>query len=260
MTPQVCHNPHTARMTFPSSMVPKTTNRTAGHTPYVHLSSKRKLEYSSTKKTVRNVARKTLLSVQENNNQNKLFYSLLPDGNAAFFAARGHPDGPMGYLQPALRACSEALTNNTSRYSDLVQRLNITSILPIVDPQTGMTKKFHYAGGTRSMDIKTFLFTFDSVDDCNERTCDNICTTLVNEFNNLFNLRIAFGGNAANFGSETKQSLNEIFLTQDVINLAMIAYFDAIMDGTFFEDKELVHKYFGDIQNVRDLFSGLFSH
>ena len=87
------------------------------------------------------------------------------------------------------------------------------------------------------MDIKTFLFTFESADDCNERTCDNICTTLVNKFNNLFNLRIAFGGNAANFGSETKQSLNKIFLTQDVINLAMIANFDAIMDGTFLKTR-----------------------
>ena len=40
----------------------------------------------------------------------------------------------------------------------------------------------------------------------------------------------------------------------------MIAYFDAIMNGTFFDDKELVYKYFGDINNVCDLFSGLFSH
>ena len=134
--------------------------------------------------------------------------------------------------------------------------LPLTSILQLVDPTTGMTKKFHYVGGTCSMDIKTFLFTFDSVNNCNERTCDNVCTTLVNKFNNLFNLHIAFGGNAANFGSEAKQSLNETFLTQDVINLAMIAYFDAIMNGTFFDNKEFVYKYFGDIKNICDFFLG----
>ena len=125
-------------------MVPKTTNRTAGHTPYpvMHLPTKRKLEYSSTKKTIRNVARKRLLSVHANNRQNKLFYYILPDGIAAFFSAHGYPDGPMGYMQPAIRVCSEALSDNNSKYSDLVQTLNITSILPIVDPQTGMAKKF----------------------------------------------------------------------------------------------------------------------
>ena len=241
-------------------MVPKTTNRTAGHTPYpvMHLPPKRKLEYSSRKKTIRNVARKRLLSVHANNRQNKLFYYILPDGIAAFFSARGYPDGPMGYMQPTIRACSEALSDHNSKYSDLVQRLNITSILPIVDPQTGMTKKFEYASKTKSMDIKTFIFTFDSVDDCTNVNCNNICNNLVTKFNKRFNIGIAFGGNAELFGGEVKKSVNDFFLTQDVINLAMISYFDAISNGTFFDDEELVVKYFGKIENVRDLFSGFF--
>ena len=222
-------------MTFPSAMVPKTTNRTAGCTPFptYNNNAKRKLDYSSTGKTVRSVARKSLLSVQETNNQNKLFYHVLPDGNAAFFAARGYPEGPIGYMQPALRACSEALSNPHSRHYDLIQRLNITTILPIVDLNTGQTKKFHYAGGTRTMDIKVFVFTFDAVSDCNNTVLDGICTNLVSEFNNQFNLKIAVGGNAANFGSPAFKSLDEYFLAEDVVNLAMVAYFDAITNGTF---------------------------
>ena len=80
-------------------MVPKTTNCTKGYT-----SSKRKLDYISIGNTTKNVARKTILSVHESNNQNKLLYVLLPDGNAAFSAAQGHPEGPVGYMQPALEA------------------------------------------------------------------------------------------------------------------------------------------------------------
>ena len=231
-TPLLRHNPNAgSRMTFSSAFVPKTTNRTAGFTPYpaYNTNAKRKLDYSSTGKTVRSVARKSLLSVQETNNQNKLYYHVLPDGNAAFFAARGYPDGPVGYIQPALRACSEALANPHSRHQDLVQRLNITTILPLVDPNTGQTKKFHYAGGTRTMDVKAIVYTFDSVHDCTDTVCDGICTNLIQEFNNLFNLRIAFGGNAARAGSTSFVSLDELFLTEDVVNLAMVSYFDCLL-------------------------------
>ena len=129
MPKTVPFNRYTPRMSFPSAMVPKTTNRTTGHTPFPAF-VKRKLDYSSTGKTVRKVSRKKLLSVSEINNQNKMFYHILPDGHAAFFSARGYPDGPTGYWQPAIHACSEALSSEQSKYSDLVSRLNITTILP----------------------------------------------------------------------------------------------------------------------------------
>ena len=149
-------------MSLPSAMVPKTTNRTAGHTPFPAF-AKRKLDYSSTGKTVRKVSRKKLLSVSEINNQNKMFYHILPDGHAAFFSAGGYLEGPTGYWQPAIRACSEALSSEQSKYSDLVSRLNITTILPLRDLNTGQAKKLHYAGGTKSMDIKTIVFIYHSV-------------------------------------------------------------------------------------------------
>ena len=96
-------NRYTPRMSFPSAMVPKTTNRTARHTPFPAM-PKQKLDYSCTGKTIRKVSRKGLLSVSEINNQNKMFYHILPDGHAAFFSARGYPEGPTGYWQPAIRS------------------------------------------------------------------------------------------------------------------------------------------------------------
>ena len=58
------------------------------------------------------------------------------------------------------------------------------------------------------MNIKTFVFTFDSVNDCNKNIGDSICTNLVNEFTNLFNICIAFGGNTENIGCPAKKSSN----------------------------------------------------
>ena len=75
-------------MTFPSAMVPKTTNKTAGNTPFPAFARqiKRKLDYSSTGKCVRKVSRERLLSANEKKKTNKLFYDILPDGVVCFYA------------------------------------------------------------------------------------------------------------------------------------------------------------------------------
>ena len=104
------------------------------------------------------------------------------------------------------------------------------------------------------MNIMCILIVFDDVDECNPQACDSICTNLVNEFNNLFNLRIAFGGNAENMDCFPPESLDDFFLTDDVVNLALMSYLDAIQDGTFFSDTELVQKYFVNTNNVKRLF------
>ena len=246
-------------MSFDSTFVTKTTNRTAGRTPYPKflLPEKRKLDYSSTGKTVRKVSKQRLLSTVEMNNQNKLFFTILPDGVAAFFAARGYPKGPNGYMQPALNAVSDALTRPNSKYNDLVERLNITSVLPMVDSTTGQPKKFHFANGTKMMNIRCFVMIFDSVDDCNDNNLNSVCTNLCNEFNNLFNIKIAFGGNAEKCGLARKNSIDEWFLTEDVINLAMMSYQDAIISQTFFHDEDLVRKYFRTNEDAPPSFSGL---
>ena len=244
-------------MTFNSAIVPKTTNRTAGHTPYptFGLPEKRKLNYGSSGKTVRKVSKQRLVSQNDMNSANKMWYDILPDGICAYYATRGYPQGPHGYWAPAVCACSEALSNQHSKWANLVNRLNIKSVLPLLDPMTGQAKKLHFAGGSKSMDIKSIVFIFDKVEDNNEQMCDAICTNLVQEFNNLFGIQISFGGNAAKFGGTVKISLNEIFLTDDVINLAMMAYLDAIEDRSFFQDTELVRQYFGLAENVESLFA-----
>ena len=196
----------------------------------------------------------------EMNNKNKLFFTILPDGVAAFFAARGYPKGPNGYLQPALNAVSDALTRPNSKYNDLVQRLNITSVLPIVDSNTGQPKTFHFANGTKIVNIRCIVYIFYSVDNCNENNLSNICTNLCNEFNNLFNIKISFGGNAEKYGLARNKSIDEWFLTKDVINLAMMSYQEAITSQTFFfQDEDLARKYFRSNEVVPQLFQDYFN-
>ena len=192
------YNPYVPRMSFASGIVPKTTNKTAGFTPYPACArpEKRKLDYSSTGKTKRNVGKQRVLSTCETSTANKMFYIMLPDGNVVFVANRGHPHGAYGYWAPAIRAVTEGILNRNGRWGPFVERLNITSVFPIKDPNTGLPRKFHFAGRSKSMNIMCIVYVFQSVKDCTEAACDSICTNLVNEFNNLFDIKIAFGGNA----------------------------------------------------------------
>ena len=137
----------------------------------------------------------------------------------------------------------------------MVNRLNITSVLPLKDPVTGKPKKFRFANGTKSMDLKAIVYIFDSVDDCTEDILNTICTNLVSEFNTKFDIKIAFGGFSAKFGAPHVMALADIFLLEDVVNLAMMSYLDSVQDGTFFADTELIAKYFGTASDsVFDLF------
>ena len=66
------------------------------------------------------------------------------------------------------------------------------------------------------------------------------------------------GGNAVDYGAPVLQSLDSKFLTEDVANLAMMSYRQAIMDNSFFDDDKLVSQYFLYVPDVRELFSNIF--
>ena len=241
-------------------MVPKTTNKIAGNTPFPQIARiKRKIDYSSTGKIVRKVHRGKLLSVNDQKNQNKLWYDILPDGVVCFYATRGSPDGPTGFLQPLLKALNEGLSDHNSTWADLLKRHHVTSVLPLKDPATGFAKKLIFAGGTRTMDVKGIVYIFDSVEENNTHNCDRLCTNLVNEANSSFKVKICFGGNSAPFRRPSLlSSLDSKFLAEDVANLAMMSYSDAISDHSFFEDKVLVSQYFQYCPNIEALFARLF--
>ena len=104
------------------------------------------------------------------------------------------------------------------------------------------------------MNINCIVYVFNSVKQCTTTACDAICTNLVNEFNNLFDIRIAFGGNSERYGAVPGGSLDEWFLKEDVVSLVLTSYLDAVQDGTFFGDEELVRHYFTRTDNVKELF------
>ena len=187
-----------------------------------------------------------------------MFYDILPDGVVCFYSAHGSPDGPTGYLAPMLKAFVEALSSEDSKWSELLKRHNITTVLPIKDLSTGMAKKLEFANGTKSMDVKGIVYIFDSVKDNTTASCNLLCTNLVREAVSTFNIRISMGGNASNFGGKVPDSLDSKFLAEDVANLAMMSYREAILDGSFFEDDNLVSQYFMYCPNVKALFFSLF--
>ena len=245
-------------MTFPSALVPKTTNKTAGSTPYPSF-LKRKLEYGSNTTGVvqRKLQRTKFLSVHESMTQNKMWYDILPDGVVCFYAAQGTPDGTPGFLAPLPKALVEGLSGDNSR-SELLNRIHVTSVLPLKDLRTGGAKKKQYANGTRECDVKGIVYVFDNIDDNNSTNCDVLCTNLVREAFSNFDIKIWMGGNAEDYGAPVLQSLDSKFLTKDVANLAMMSYRQAITDKSFFDDDKLVSQYFLYVPDVRELFSNLF--
>ena len=88
------------------------------------------------------------------------------------------------------------------------------------DLNAGQVKKFHFANGTKTMDVKCIVYIFDNVSDCNENNCNNMCTNLVCEFNTLFSCKLSVGRNAAIHGS-LRTSMDEQFLTEDVANTVL---------------------------------------
>ena len=106
-------------ITFPRLIVPKITNKTGGHTPYVNL-VKRKLDHETNKniddsnqnnyetnqnkilKVGRYVRKGKMMTYATTSSQNKLFSDILLDGVICAYTAKCHTSGPPGYLKPAL--------------------------------------------------------------------------------------------------------------------------------------------------------------
>lgn len=158
-----------------------------------------------------------------------------------------------------MTALNMGLANDNSKWAGLLHRTKITSVMPIKDLTTGFAKKLIYAKGTKQALCKAIVYIFDNTSENNTTNCDKICSHLVREANSLFDINIAFGGNASAYGSEILTSLDAKFLDEDVANLAMMSYHKSINDLSFFQDTALVRQYFQYCPNVQELFSNLFS-
>ena len=209
-------------------------------------------------KCVRKFNNGGLVSQSEISNMNMLFWTKLPDGTKAAFATKGSPTGPVGYIQPVLKAITVALQDPSSKWSSLVTKCKITAILPIRDPSTGHAQVMRFANGTKSMNVSCIVSVDDKVSENTDLNGDKWCTMLVREMKEHFGIKIAFGGNSAHYGMNLHTSLDSQFLTEDVANLALMSYQESVADGSFFEDDDLIGQYFAFTTDVRGLFDDLF--
>ena len=182
--------------TFPRDIIPKTTNKTAGHTPYINL-AKRKVEYeqelgknqsnyaskrTKVPKVLRSVRKGQILSYAATSAQNKLFYDILPDGVICAYAAKGYPTGLPGFLQPALRALTETLTQENRVAGHLSSVINITSVLPVKDGKTNHAQQLTYANGKKTMDVQAIIYVYDNVEENTVANGDTWCNNLISQF------------------------------------------------------------------------------
>ena len=85
--------------------------------------------------------------------QNKLFYKILLDGVVCTYAEKVFPTDPSGYLQPAERMLSESLRHGSQEADDLINKVNVTFMIPITDTNAGHAKQIRYNNGTKSINV-----------------------------------------------------------------------------------------------------------
>ena len=139
-----------------------------------------------------------------------------------------------------------------------MESVKISSALPVRDKMTMSSKVFTYAGGPKTMEVCRLVHVYSNINMNDEENGNAWCTNLVNVLNANFDLNLAFGGNAAYYGSQAPGSLDEYFLSEDVATLAWNAYEDSIRDGSFFSDVELVNRYFKYVPDVEVLFRNMY--
>ena len=162
-------------------------------------------------------------------------------------------------MQPVIHAINDALQNPSSKWNALVSKCDITATLPIRDPSTGQPKIMYFSRGTKTMKVSCIVSIRDDVAENTEQNGSAWCHMLVREINEKFDVKIAFGGNASHYGADDMSSLESQFLTDDVVNLALMSYQDSIENGSFFLDTVLVNQYFSHTRDVKGLFAKLFA-
>ena len=109
------------------------------------------------------------------------------------------------------------------------------------------------------MNYCCIIFVRDNVSDNTSHNGDAWCTNLVRKFTKYFpEIKLTFRGNTANFGAKPPSSLDLFLLSEDVANLAMLAYEDNIRDYSFFSNPALVSMYFKDASTAFTLFHNMF--
>lgn len=149
----------------------------------------------------------------------------------------------------------DALNNPSSRFTTVLTGGAITSVLTLRDTMTGGPKTLTFGvDHDKVMNVRSFLHVHSDIGQHNDLQDKQWAKHLVSILNNNFKLRLGFGGNAQDFGSPTPTCMEEVFLTEDVANLVMIAYEDSVKNLSFFDDMELVSKYFLPTTDVRGVF------
>lgn len=128
-------------------LVPKTTNKTAGRTPYPDL-VKSRLDYEkdeASKKVraeicppspIRRLRHRTMIL-----HGATIYYHLIPDDIISVFVANGTAHGSLGYVQPAMKAVNTMMRKMEDGNPDPISlNAKTTAVLPIRDPLTPSTK------------------------------------------------------------------------------------------------------------------------
>ena len=139
----------------------------------------------------RNVRQKAFVSTVDKTNQNLLFYLDLHDGWTYAWAARGTPNGPVGYLGNAPRELLHALNDTSSTYHGMIKTCGITSILTLKD-ENGSEKTLTFGEyHDKIMKVCGFIYCHDTSQRSNGRAW---ASALAQNLNRRFGIRLSLVG------------------------------------------------------------------
>ena len=133
---------------------------------------------------MRNLKRIKIVSHGTAQSGNKLWYQLLPEGVICAYAAKGIPSGTPGYMQPALRAIQKVLTDEID--SHVTRAIDVTAVLPLISPESNVSRKIHYAKFTKQIDWCCICFVHDDVTHNTVNNGDVWCKQIVKVFKEKF--------------------------------------------------------------------------
>ena len=243
-----------------------TENKTAGSTPWRkldfedtpekpnHIISKRKTEDDEQGIVIRKKpAQSTIMSMHAKTHTNYFWLSKLADGWCMTYAAYGKPTGRRGFLDKAYAITQEELATGYIEEESLASKMILKAVLPTRCPETLEEREYTWNDGKGKGKYFVFVNNEVNINMTPEEWCRKQMNVLSHRFPSI--RALTYGGDALKVKDGPRyQSLDSVFMPEDVANLAFSLYAHAITDGSFFKDKKLMDMYFLRTNDVIKIF------
>lgn len=112
--------------------------------------------------------------------------------------------------------------------------IQVATILPVYELNTSQSKQLAFANEPpQFMNISSVVFILENPEETKVDPADGYAKQLVSELKKIQKLNLIYDGNRSTNGLIYRSNLNEEFLLEDAVGLAMMVYEEATREGNF---------------------------